>query len=235
MLTIAPSERTCRSCGETKPFSCDYFYRSRNHKYGLSSECKECTKGRSRDWISKNKGTKSETDKSYAQKNRSSISAYQVKYRAKNKEKASDYAMKYAEENKEKLKASRKIYSSRPDVKKRRSELQHKRRRYDAKYRLMCNVRSSVSEALSNQKGALRLLSYSVMELANHLEKQFLKGMTWGNYGTDWHVDHIVPASSFDFENADDPNFKFCWALSNLRPLWANENLKKNAKRIFLI
>jgi hypothetical protein len=185
--------------------------------------------------LSENKDIKAETDRRYAQKNRNDISAYQKEYRANNKARSSEYSKRYAEENEEALRLSKQMYNSRPDVKKRRSDLQSKRRKYDDKYRLMCNVRSAVSEALSGQKGSLRFLSYSVEELADHLERQFLKGMTWENYGNGWQVDHIVPSSSFNFENADDPNFKFCWALSNLRPLWAKDNLKKNAKRIFLI
>lgn len=30
----------------------------------------------------------------------------------------------------------------------------------------------------------------------------------------------------------DDPDFKQCWALSNLRPLWAEENLRKGSSRV---
>jgi 5-methylcytosine-specific restriction endonuclease McrA len=78
------------------------------------------------------------------------------------------------------------------------------------------------------------LVGYTKEELMAHLERQFLRGMSWDNYG-EWHVDHIVPLSSFNFASAADPEFKRAWALSNLRPLWASENIRKNAKRVFLI
>jgi len=80
------------------------------------------------------------------------------------------------------------------------------------------------------------LVGYTTDELKLHLEKQFHKRMTWSNYGKyGWHIDHIVPVSHFKFSSVEDPDFKACWALSNLRPLWSRENYKKTDKRTHLI
>lgn len=73
------------------------------------------------------------------------------------------------------------------------------------------------------------LLGYTADDLRSHLEAQFEDGMTWENYGLygdKWHVDHIRPVSSFKLpeELAD------CFALKNLQPLWAIDNLTKHAK-----
>lgn len=78
------------------------------------------------------------------------------------------------------------------------------------------------------------ILGFTTAVLIEHLERQFTKGMSWDNYG-EWHVDHIRPVASFDFNSADDPQFKECWALTNLRPLWAEENLAKRARRTLLL
>jgi len=67
-----------------------------------------------------------------------------------------------------------------------------------------------------------------------HIERQFTKGMSWDNIDK-WHIDHIVPVSSFKFETPDDPDFKACWALTNLRPLWAKENQTKHKRRFHLL
>jgi len=75
------------------------------------------------------------------------------------------------------------------------------------------------------------LLGYTADELRAHLEKNFEPGMTWDNHG-EWHVDHIIPLSACNYDSPDDIDFKRAWALENLRPLWAEENLKKNAKLI---
>lgn len=34
----------------------------------------------------------------------------------------------------------------------------------------------------------------------------------------------------FNYESPDDLEFKECWSLSNLRPLWKIDNLRKGAK-----
>lgn len=77
-------------------------------------------------------------------------------------------------------------------------------------------------------------VDYSLEELMAHLERQFLPGMTWKNKG-DWHIDHIMPRSSFEYSSPDDPEFKKCWSLSNLQPLWAVDNIRKNAKIGYLL
>ncbi len=77
-------------------------------------------------------------------------------------------------------------------------------------------------------------VDYSLEELMLHLERQFLPGMTWQNKG-EWHIDHIVPRASFEYSSAEDEEFKRAWALSNLRPIWARDNVQKNATRTHLI
>jgi 5-methylcytosine-specific restriction endonuclease McrA len=60
--------------------------------------------------------------------------------------------------------------------------------------------------------------------------------MTWDNHGKyekgkkKWQIDHIKPKSLFNFETPEDPEFKECWALENLQPLEAMENIKKGNK-----
>jgi Uri superfamily endonuclease len=78
------------------------------------------------------------------------------------------------------------------------------------------------------------LLEFTVEELMRHLQRQFLPGMNWENYGR-WHVDHILPLASFNYQSAADPEFKVAWALTNLRPMWARENISKGAKRLHLV
>ncbi|WP_102945296.1 hypothetical protein [Stenotrophomonas sp. VV52] len=70
-------------------------------------------------------------------------------------------------------------------------------------------------------------LGYSAEDLVSHLQAQFTPGMSWENYGQ-WHVDHIKPCAWFD--HTDPAQFRECWALSNLQPLWAADNLRKGAR-----
>ena len=69
------------------------------------------------------------------------------------------------------------------------------------------------------------MLGYSAIELKEHIEKQFLPGMTWDNHG-EWHIDHIKPVSAFDMNE----DVKVVCSLDNLQPLWGVDNLSKSNK-----
>lgn len=73
------------------------------------------------------------------------------------------------------------------------------------------------------------LVGYDVEELRAHLEARFLPGMTWENMG-EWHIDHVRPLASFSFSGPADDDFRAAWALTNLQPLWAIDNLRKGAR-----
>lgn len=96
------------------------------------------------------------------------------------------------------------------------------------------NVRSLLWQKLKRRnltknKKTFKLLDYTPDDLIKHLEKQFKEGMSWDSYG-EWHIDHIVPDSWFNYSSTEDEDFKKSWALSNLQPLWAEDNLSKNNK-----
>lgn len=71
-------------------------------------------------------------------------------------------------------------------------------------------------------------LGYGVAELMAHLESKFLPGMGWHNR-SEWHIDHIRPRASFSYSTPECEDFKACWSLSNLQPLWAADNIAKGA------
>ena len=73
------------------------------------------------------------------------------------------------------------------------------------------------------------LVGYTVLQLKEHLEKLFLPGMGWHNMA-EWHIDHVKPKSKFNYTSTEDQEFLDCWALKNLQPLWARDNLIKKDK-----
>ena len=87
---------------------------------------------------------------------------------------------------------------------------------------------------IRKRRPTFELLGYTREQLISHLERQFQRGMSWDNYG-DWHIDHIRPLSSFKIASKDDPSIQEAWGLSNLRPLWARENILKKDKRTHLV
>jgi len=104
-----------------------------------------------------------------------------------------------------------------------------------ARYRdnkLRFNISRRISLSLTGRrKGASwqELVGYSLADLRRHLEALFQPGMTWNNYG-DWEIDHRRPVASFSFTTPHCLGFRDCWALSNLQPLWAQENRSKGAR-----
>ena len=48
--------KTCTTCKKTKPATPEYFYRQKNGKYGLSSQCKECKLKSQNAWYHQNGG-----------------------------------------------------------------------------------------------------------------------------------------------------------------------------------
>lgn len=85
---------------------------------------------------------------------------------------------------------------------------------------LMRGVKGDATSSFSSVVGCTRA------QFKKHLEVQFKRGMTWENYGTHWHVDHILPCASFDHSNPR--HVKQCWHYTNLRPLEAEKNIIKS-------
>lgn len=112
-----------------------------------------------------------------------------------------------------------------------------RRKRKNPAYIVHARITTQVFHVLrekKNSRSAFELIGYSAKELKAHLERQFLAGMGWENIG-EWHIDHIVPLSSFSITGPDDPEVKQAWALANLRPIWAADNLAKRDCRVFLV
>jgi len=123
---------------------------------------------------------------------------------------------------------------NREHVNKYARDYERKRRAEDPKYRLGIRTRTAVWQVLKERNinktsKTFDLLGYTIEELMIHLEGLFTEGMTWENYGK-WHVDHKRPMTTFKFTSTDDIEFKECWALTNLQPLWAPDNLSKGPR-----
>lgn len=98
---------------------------------------------------------------------------------------------------------------------------------------------------IKNGETIFNVLGYSSNKLKNHIENQFEDWMTWenrGNYRLNtwddnnkstwvWQLDHINPQSELPYFSIQDENFKKCWALENLRPYSAKQNILDGSRR----
>jgi hypothetical protein len=211
----------CKKCVENKPLTIEFFPRGQNIRSGISipywyRTCKICSNKKS-----------NIKNRKYKEKNRVKIAAAQRAYHKNNKENDSLTKKKWYQINKDSvlLRVKTSIYA---------------RRENDASFRLKenisCNIRASIKK---DRKSIVKFLPYSIEELKVHLENLFESWMTWKNYGTyrvdiwddndpatwAWQLDHIIPHSRFNYTSMEDQIFKDCWALSNLRPYSAKQNI----------
>jgi hypothetical protein len=110
------------------------------------------------------------------------------------------------------------------------------RRQNDIGFRILCSLRRRINETLRGKHKSARtmkLVGCNIEELRRHLQSKFSGGMDWGNYGrTGWHLDHIIPCSRFNLLDATEQ--RKCFHFSNLQPLWATDNLRKQDRTDWL-
>ena len=111
-----------------------------------------------------------------------------------------------------------------------RRDYEKTRRQNDPSHRLVRYMRTRLWHALKGKdksRKTLELLGISIEDFKIHLEANFYGNMSWDNYGSHWHIDHIRPISSFDL--TDGIQLAEACHYTNLQPLLARDNLKKNA------
>lgn len=109
-----------------------------------------------------------------------------------------------------------------------------KKNRYDTdpSFRVAQTMRSRLTRVMARtrrkKQRTASVVGCSPKFLAQHLEKQFKRGMSWENYGTAWHIDHVIPCASFDHAKPDQ--VAVCWNWQNLRPAFAVQNMQKGSR-----
>lgn len=169
--------------------------------------CTSCNKIRCKEYYIKNKAKKLKKQAEYSNTHKEEKRNYNKKYCKINKELLAIKKNNYRLKNKEKIN----MY-----IKNKRKE--------NIGFRLACSLRKRLYSTIKVQNGhknvkSLILIGCTSDELKNYLESKFLPTMTWDNYGTYWHIDHIIPCNSFDLLIEEEQ--KKCFHYTNLQPLFA--------------
>lgn len=220
--------KRCYKCGLELPYSS--YWKCKTQADGLQSACKACKKAARKKWVADNP----DYAKEYYKKDPERGRAAALKCRNANLE-------EFRRRDRERYAANREASVQRVSeynktIRPRRAAAERERRKnpiHAVHGRISAQIREALNNGKRNFKSA-ELVGYSMHDLVLHLERQFTRGMTWGNIG-EWHIDHIIPISAFKLTGPDDPTIKEVWALTNLRPLWAEDNLSKQNKRVHLI
>jgi len=219
------SKKQCSTCDKWFPRTKDFFHLRKQSKDGFRNSCKEC----SRSWTYRWREDNRELYLERKQKNRKAphrvakTKEYNNKPEVKRRRRF--VRKRWRQENREHYLSYNRNY-----LRERRKEDPH----FRAKSNVSRAIRMSLSERGSSKKGSSvwTFLPYSLEELITHLEKLFSDEMSWENYGSYWHIDHIYPQSLLPFDSMEHPNFIKCWSLNNLQPLEALENIRKSNKTI---
>lgn len=96
--------------------------------------------------------------------------------------------------------------------------------------RAALRVKFSGGKANRNALAWEKWTGYTVDQLAERLLSRFTAGMTVDDFKAGRiHIDHIRPKASFCYNSTSNKEFKECWALENLQPLWAMDNIRKGS------
>lgn len=234
--------RQCKKCKESKNIDLLVKKKKKDGSTYILYTCIDCNKKYNKDYgtdyYQKNKSELINNSKEWYQENIDKKKQYDKEYGKNNKDKKSKYDIEYRILNRNLINKKRAIY------------FQH-RRKIDPFFKLRKRISASVwfylklNKSSKNRNSIINYLPYSIRELKKHIEKQFEFWMTWQNWGRyiasqwddndsstwTWQLDHINPQSELPYTSMEDENFQKCWALKNLRPLSAKQNLNDGNRR----
>jgi hypothetical protein len=195
--------KICRKCGIEK--SSDNFGPRKKSKDGKYCRCKKCAAEDSALWRKNNPLEAFKTVRRWRESHREKLNGTIYIWRKNNPEKHSA-------------------------IMKRSYEKRKVTQRGQLNIRMSCSIRQALKGRKSHT-GWEKLVGYNVDQLKNHIESLFTKGMTWELFmDGEIHIDHKIPKAAFRYDSPDDLEFKKCWCLENLQPLWKKDNQKKHTK-----
>lgn len=248
--------KTCSKCRIAKDILC--FSVQRDKKDGLCSQCRECRKEQAalkkterseRDSLYRKRNAEAirlkdraryardrekilEQKRIYTARITDEKRVYNAEYREKNKEAIAKKQKEYHAKNRQHRIERHREYVGQNKTKIQKQNQEWKNAKYanDELYAFQYRIKNLVKAAFRN-KGYTRksriqaILGCTYAEFISHIEGLFVEGMSWANR-CDWHIDHIVPLASAKTES----DLLALNHHTNLRPLWAADNLCKGAK-----
>ena len=188
-----------------------------------------------------------ENRKKYLKDNEQWYKEYKKQWAIDNTILVKGYYKKYYSSHKE----QKKLYATNnKDIRNARTR---NRMRYDLEFRMRTNVSGAIRKRIKiniklskTNDSSINYLPVSIPEIINHIESLFEPWMSWDNWGKyddhtwddndsstwTWQIDHIIPQADLPYDSYDHPNLKKAWALENLRPLSAKQNVMDGVLRI---
>lgn len=196
--------KLCNKCLTEKSF--DLFSKDKAKSDGLCTICKDCARANRKAWYEKNK---------------EKVKEYQANYERENREQVRERSRAWRKNNRDRFLSKRRNYHA-------------ERYSNDLSYSVNHKVRSMlrrVLKATNKPKDfcTFEKIGYTTDDLIQRMECQFKGGMNWGNSG-EWEIDHKIPIAIMVKRGEFRP--EIINALSNLQPMWMEQNRSKGARYI---
>ncbi|ARF10025.1 hypothetical protein Indivirus_9_2 [Indivirus ILV1] len=194
--------KICTGCKKEKPIS--EFHKKTVTRKGVKvmvpqPRCKECCLIIQRE---------------YRKKNAIAVKARAIIYRQKTKEHHSKVKKEWLKNNREKRNAYIRQYKK-------------EKRLSDPRYKIYENTRKRIWKCMKNKSESSKSILGCTLDFYKEwLEYTFYDNMTWDNYGTEWHIDHVTPIKSFDEKTGVEYEKAFRWY--NTRAMLVEDNLLKH-------
>jgi hypothetical protein len=231
-------KKVCKTCSVEKAL--DDFWKNKRRIDGKETKCIACIKAKNS--TPEKKALQAKLNKEWREKHPEYMAAYMKT------EKSKEYHKQYYKENsaiyiqrkQEWVKSNpiqainarkRYIEQNKDKVNEYHREWKKNKRIEDITYKLKENVSRRIRYELNTHllkgknKYTVEYLGCSIEHLKQYLEGRFDIGMNWNNYGQAWHIDHIIPCASWNFEKQFES--MCCWNYRNLQPMWALANKSK--------
>jgi len=207
--------KTCTKCGQCKPATTEFFLTRDATKGTLKFECKTCGTIYRKAYYAENKASLLADSKSYRLENLAVITAQKKANYAANRAAVIQKNQAYRAANREAARSRAATYG-------------RKRTASDPVYAMSRRVRALISVRLRAGGYTKKSRSHEILgcdwdTFKAHIERQFLKGMSWENR-SEWQLDHVVPVATARTE-ADIIALNH---HTNLRPLWSALNRAKS-------
>jgi hypothetical protein len=195
----------------------DNFGNLKSSPDGLRYDCKSCRK-------------------KYNQENKQRIQEKNKQYYEENKSAILEQSKRYNEIHRDQILTQRREYRQRPEISEHikqknkecletRKEKIKLRRKTDLNFKISEILRSKFNREIKRNKYS-KFLGCDIVFLKKWLAYRFNENMNWNNMGSNWHIDHILPISKFDFSNQKD--VCICYHWTNLQPLESKDNMSKS-------
>lgn len=207
--------KKCTKCLATKET-----FQYNKKRNGLQSWCKLCENERTKIWYQNNKEKRNKKARQWDAFNRDKVNIAKKARREKEKllfppktQKEPFNKIEWNRQNKHRLAKYRRDWINKNPI-------------ADIADRVRRRINTSIQKnGYTKRSKSNEILGCDWLILKTHIERQFIKGMTWENRSK-WHIDHIIPISS---AKTEEDVIKLNH-YTNLRPLWAADNLRKSNK-----